>query len=119
MYGMILIAAVGWVLGTLLGAVAGEVLPSFLTNALGIMLYGMFLAIIIPPARKNPRLVFVIAAAAGLHLIFHYCIPQVSGGFSVIICGVAAAVLAALFFPVEDEDDSVEISENEKEGRPQ
>ena len=123
MYGMTLISVFGWVLGTFLGAFAGEVLPARVVAALGILLYGMFLAIIIPPAKKNRHVLFVIAVAAGIHLFLYYAVPALSDGFSVIVSGVAAAVLGAVFFPIdppEEEDDPVPLSrpafENEKEG---
>lgn len=123
MYGMTAISVIGWTLGTLLGAVAGELLPARLVAALGILLYAMFLAIIIPPARKSRRVLFAVALAAGLHLLFYYAIPAVSDGFAVILSGLIAAVLAALFFPVEEEafaDDSIdEVRAKEKEGCPQ
>ena len=53
MYGMIFIAAVGWVTGTALGAAAGELLPAAVSTAMEIVLYGMFIAIVIPPAKKQ------------------------------------------------------------------
>ena len=66
---------------------------------MGIVLYGMFLAIIIPPARKERGIFFAVAAGAGLSLFFHFLVPGLSFGFAVILSAVGAAVLAALFFP--------------------
>ncbi|MDE6784517.1 MAG: AzlC family ABC transporter permease [Ruminococcus sp.] len=103
MYGMILIAAAGWVMGTFLGASAGQLLPESVSSALGIVLYGMFLAIIVPPSRKNRNILCVVIAAAVLSLLFRYVLTAVSSGFAVIICAVSAAVLGALIFPVKDE----------------
>lgn len=102
MYGLIFISTVGWVIGTLLGAVAGQILPASLTNAMGIVLYGMFLAIIIPPARKERSVLFAVLLAAGLSVVFYYCIPALSVGFSVIISSVCASAAAALLFPREE-----------------
>ncbi|MDD6059948.1 MAG: AzlC family ABC transporter permease [Ruminococcus sp.] len=104
MYGMIFVAFLGWVTGTALGAAAGELLPSSLSSAMGIVLYGMFIAIIIPPARKERSVLAAVAAAAGISCLFRYVFTAVSGGFAVIISAVAASVLAALLFPVKDEE---------------
>lgn len=103
MYGLIVISTIGWVCGTVLGAVAGQILPASLTNAMGIVLYGMFLAIIIPPARKERSVLFAVLLAAGLSMIFHYLIPALSVGFSVIISSVCASAAAALMFPRAEE----------------
>ena len=104
MYGMILIAAVGWVTGTALGAAAGELLPLSVSTAMEIVLYGMFIAIIIPPAKKQHSVLFVIAMAAALSVVFRYCLPMVSDGFAIIISAVAASAAAAFIFPVKDEE---------------
>lgn len=105
MYGMIAIATAGWTLGTFLGAFAGDVLPVSLTNALGIMLYGMFIAIIIPAAKKDHRVLCVILIAVGCSLVFHYFLPFVTSGFAVIGCALIASVIGALLFPVEDDPE--------------
>ena len=102
MYGMILIAVFGWVSGTFLGAAAGELLPQSVIAALGIVLYGMFLAIIIPPARKERSILCVVIAAAVLSVVCKYCLTMLSGGFAVIVCAVSASLLGALLFPREE-----------------
>ena len=104
MYGVIVIATLGWVLGTFLGAAAGELLPIPVTAALGIVLYGMFIAIIVPPSRKSKSILCVVLAAAALSCVCKYLIPALSSGFAVIICGIAASVLGAVLFPREEED---------------
>lgn len=106
MYGMIFIAAFGWVTGTALGGVMGQVLPQNITDAMGIVLYGMFIAIIIPPSKKEKSVLCVVTAAALMSLLFRYLITQVSGGFAIIICAVAAAALGALLFPVKEVDEA-------------
>ena len=103
MYGMITVATAGWVTGTALGAAAGQLLPASLSGALGIMLYGMFLAIIIPPARTERSILCVVIAAALLSLMFKYLLPMVSGGFAIIISAVAAAAFGAALFPLKDD----------------
>ena len=105
MYGMILIAAFGWVLGTFLGAFAGEVLPVSVTNALGILLYGMFIAIIVPAAKKDHKVFIVILIAVGCSLLLRYFIPAMTSGFVVIFASVIAACIGAALFPVEDEEE--------------
>ena len=54
LYGLMIAPWIGWSLGTFLGAAAGTLLPAFVRSALGIAIYGMFLAIILPPAREGP-----------------------------------------------------------------
>jgi predicted branched-subunit amino acid permease len=92
----------GWALGTLLGALAGTLLPDVVRNCLGLMLYGMFIAIIIPPARQERGVLFAVCVAVGLSCIFYYVpiFSFLSGGFALIISAVIAAALAALMFPV-------------------
>lgn len=103
--GLMVMPWIGWTLGTLLGAVAGTLLPEFVRNALGIALYGMFLAIILPPAREKKPVRTVIIIAVALSLCFHYLpgLKEVSAGFTIIICAVTAAALGAWLFPVKEE----------------
>ncbi len=101
MYGLIMISAAGWVSGTAAGAIAGLALPAALTAAMGIMLYGMFIAIIIPAARSSRKDLIVILLAAAFSAVFKYLLPSVSGGFAIIISAVAAAVIGAILFPIE------------------
>lgn len=103
MYGMILIAFVGWVSGTIMGVSAGQLLPVSLSSAMGIVLYGMFLAIIIPPAKRQKNVLFAVIAAALISILMRYVFTMISGGFAVIISAVAASAAAALIFPVKDE----------------
>lgn len=102
MYGVIVISTFGWVLGTFLGGAAGTLLPANVTSALGIVLYGMFIAIIIPPVRKHKNILFVVGMAALFSVICKYLLPFISGGFAVIISAIIAAVLGALIFPQKD-----------------
>ncbi len=110
MYGLILLPFLGWTLGTLLGASAGEILPLKIKAALGIAIYGMFIAIIIPPARKEKSVAFVVVISALLSCVLYY-VPLFSGvssGFSIIICAVITAVSAAALFPRNDEEEEEE-----------
>lgn len=104
MYGLILAGFTGWTLGTFLGAAAGSILPEAVSNAMGIMIYGMFIAIVIPAAKKCRSVMIVALIAAALGIVFKYLLPFVSVGFAVIICAAAAASAGALLFPVNDDD---------------
>ena len=104
LYGLMLTPWFGWSLGTLLGAAAGTLLPAFVRTALGIAIYGMFLAIILPPARKQPSVRAVVAIAVALSLCFRYIpgLNRISSGFAIIICAVSAAAAGAALFPLKD-----------------
>ncbi len=105
MYGLTAVSAFGWVLGTFLGAAAGNLLPPSVSSALGIVLYGMFLAIIIPPSKKSKGVLVSVLIAAFLSIIFKYVLVFVSGGFSVIICAVLSAAVCAFLFPVNENEE--------------
>lgn len=104
LYGLIAIAFLGWVLGTLLGAAAGQILPKFIIDAMGIVLYGMFLAIIVPVARKKKSVLTVVILAALCSILFKYVFTAVSSGFAIILCAVLASVVGAIFFPIPEEE---------------
>lgn len=110
MYGMILIAFLGWTTGTILGASAGELLPESVTNAMGIVLYGMFLAIIIPPSRKHKSVLFTVVLAALISILFKYVFKSVSSGFAIIISALVASALGALLFPVKDGEEEADVA---------
>lgn len=104
-YGAMAVAIPGWTLGTFLGAFLGNVLPEFIVSALGVALYGMFIAIFTPDARKSRPVFLVVVSSMALSAIFKYVpvINRVSAGMSVIIITVAVSALAAIFFPIKDE----------------
>lgn len=104
MFGLILIPYLGWALGTLAGAVVGDLLPASLASALGIAIYGMFLAIIIPPAKKNRAVVLAIGLAVAISCLFNWLpmLSNVGSGFVIIICALVAAGVAAALFPVKE-----------------
>ena len=104
MYGMIFVSGSGWVIGTLLGTVSGSILPQRLITALGILLYGMFIAIIIPPVRKNLNTLWVILLSSAVSCLIYYFAPMISSGYSVIISAVAAAGIISLFAPIPGEE---------------
>lgn len=110
LYGMISIAFLGWVGGTYLGAAAGTLLPQSIGNALNISLYGMFLAIIIPPARQSRGILIAVLFSAALSTLLYYFADFLSSGFSMIICAVISALAAAYFFPASDNESEEEQS---------
>ncbi len=105
-YGVISMAAPGWALGTLSGAILGNILPVRAVSALSVGLYGMFLAIIIPPARKNrvvAVLVLISFALSGAAAVIPV-LAAVSSGTRIIILTVVISAAAALLFPVREEE---------------
>ncbi len=99
MYGAMTVAIPGWTLGTLLGAISGSLMPDFIASALGIAIYGMFLAIVIPPSKKNRTVLAVVASAMALSGLFSVVpgLKEISSGFVIIIVTVVVAVIAAWF----------------------
>ena len=106
-YGAMSMAIPGWVFGTLCGALLGDVLPSLVCDVLSVSLYGMFIAIIIPPCKGDRILTLVVAASMFMSSLF-FVIPflkDISSGFVVIIVTLSVSLLAALFCPREEADD--------------
>ena len=105
MVGLILTPLLGWTLGTLTGAVAADLLPQIVSNAMGIALYGMFIAIIVPPARENSKVFFAVALAIVASLCFAYIpgIKALSSGWKIIIIAVFVSGLAAFLFPIKED----------------
>ena len=103
--GLVITPYVGWALGTLLGATATGLLPDSLRNALGIAIYGMFIAIIIPPACKAKPIAMVVLLATVLSCCFKWLpiLNQISSGWVIIICAVVVSAYAAARYPIYDE----------------
>ena len=97
---------IGWTLGTLSGGLAGSVLPESIRAALGVMLYGMFIAIVIPPAKKEREIFITVVLALICSCLFAWVpmLQQISAGISIVICTVAAAAICAWLFPIADEE---------------
>ena len=105
-YGLISLPFIGWQAGTLFGALLGGVLPAMVSDVLGIAIYGMFLAIILPQAREDAACLKVILVAVAMSCCFRW-IPvfrHISSGFVIIICAVAASALGAWLYPVKEEE---------------
>lgn len=103
-YGITSVAVPGWVLGTLAGALSGSLLPAFMISALGIAIYGMFLAIIIPPAKKDRTIMLVVLAAMGISFLFSALpgLKKITSGFVIILTTVIVAGAAAYLRPIQE-----------------
>ena len=103
-YGMTIVSVAGWTTGTVLGVLMGNIMPDWAVNALSVSLYGMFLAIIIPPSKKDrfiAGLVLISMASSGLFSLLPV-LRDISGGFKVIILTLLIAGTAAFIHPVEE-----------------
>lgn len=109
-YGLIAASWPGWVTGTALGCLSGSILPASVLSALGVALYGMFIAIIVPPAKSNKVLLGIVTISMLLSLVFAVTplLKEISSGFRVIILTVIIAGVAAYLFPVKEEEKSDE-----------
>ena len=110
MVGLQILPILGWTSGTVLGGVAGQVLPPAIGGALSVALYGMFIAVVVPVAVKIRSVLWVTVLAAFLSCAIYY-IPVFSGistGMSIIICTILASVIGAVLFPVAQESEEEE-----------
>lgn len=103
MAGLIFTPVLGWTGGTLFGAVAASFMPAALTNAMGIALYGMFIAIIIPPAReqKSVLVTVVMTIVASLGFTYLPMLKNLSGGWAIIVITLLVSGIAAYLFPID------------------
>ncbi len=111
MAGLISTPILGWTLGTFCGGAITTLMPQRLTNALGIALYGMFIAIIIPPSRKNKAVLFTVLLAVALSCIFTYVpiFKFLTGGWGIIVITITVSAIAAYLFPIKEENEEGEI----------
>lgn len=104
-YGAIVAAVPGWSIGTFLGVLLGNILPLRLVSALSVGLYGMFIAVFVPPARKSG----IIAALVGISFALSFIVNRlaifaaISSGIKIIILTVVISLAAAILFPVKEE----------------
>lgn len=117
MAGLILCSYAGWVGGTALGAVCGSLFPESVISALGIALYAMFIAIIVPPASESKPVLLIVLGAAAVSCIFKYVpfLSHVSSGWVIIISGVSTAALGAWLAPDTSEDTEIPEDKKRKE----
>ena len=104
MAGLILTPVIGWTGGTAVGALATSVMPAALSSAMGIALYGMFIAIIIPPTREEKSVLVAVLAAVAASVAFKFIplLKNLSEGWTVIIITVAVSAFCASFFPLKE-----------------
>lgn len=103
-YGAACVAAPGWELGTFLGAFVGNILPGNVASAMNIALYGMFIAIIIPPVKKNRVIAVLVCVSMFLSggLTMAEKLIPLSSGFRILILTILIAGIAAWLHPVEE-----------------
>ncbi|MGN1139677.1 MAG: AzlC family ABC transporter permease [Oliverpabstia sp.] len=106
MAGLIITPILGWTGGTLVGGAATSVMPEALSSALGIALYGMFIAVIIPPAREERSVLFTVILAILASLAFTYLpgLRNLGSGWSIIIITIVVSAVAAWLFPRKPEE---------------
>lgn len=105
MLGLQLLPIAGWTSGTFLGAVACNLMPQRVSAAMSVMLYGMFIAIVVPVAAKSKPILMVACIAITCSCLFRYLpvLSKVSDGLSIIICTMIAATIGAVIYPRKTE----------------
>lgn len=108
-YGAVLVAIPCWSFGTMFGVIAGNLLPLRLVSAFSVALYGMFLAVIIPPARKDKVIacLIVISFAASFAATYLPVISEISDGTRTIILTVVISAIAAILFPKKNQEEEL------------
>lgn len=106
LYGLMPLPWIGWSLGTAIGGVAGDILPSIITSALGIAIYGFFISIVMPEAKKYKPIMIMCLVAIALSILFHFApvLKDISEGFTVIICSILAAGIMTVLHPFKKEE---------------
>lgn len=107
--GLIVLPYLGWSTGTLLGAVAGNIFPAVVISSLGVALYGMFVAIVVPKAKREPNVLKCVFVAVLLSCAFYFipALGSVPQGFVIIICAVFASAVFAVIAPIPVEEEGV------------
>lgn len=111
MTGLGVLPVAGWTLGTLLGAISGNVLPAFVASSLAIGIYGMFVAIVLPVCRKSKTISIICIISVMFAVVFRY-VPflyaHVSSGFAIIICAVISALIGVFITPESELSEEAE-----------
>ncbi len=115
LYGLILTPYLGWSVGTFLGAVAGNVLPETIISSLGVAIYAMFIAIVIPPSKREKNTAKCVLTSIILSCIFYYTpvLKTIPSGFIIIICAVISSGIFAYLSPIEINEENAEGQSNE------
>lgn len=109
MLGLQVLPVLGWTLGTLCGAIAGNILPGILVTSLSVALYGMFVAIVTPVAKTSKKVLWIVILAILLSVCINtipFLSKMISAGMSIVLCTVIASVIGAIVFPVDKEEQS-------------
>lgn len=103
-YGAFVVATMGWTGGTFVGAVLGNVLPARVLSALAVGLYGMFISVFIPEAKKNRIVAVLVAISFAASLAFELIpiVREISSGIRIIILTVLISLVAAILFPIKE-----------------
>lgn len=103
-YGAFVVATMGWTGGTFVGAVLGNVLPARVLSALAVGLYGMFISVFIPEAKKNRIVAVLVAISFAASLAFELIpiVREISSGIRIIILTVLISLAAAILFPIKE-----------------
>ncbi len=109
LYGLIIPPYIGWTLGTLLGAIIGNILPGIITASLGVAIYAMLIAIVVPETRKHTCTAMCVCFAVFMSTLFKFVpiLTRIPQGFVIIICAVTASIIFAGISPIphlESED---------------
>lgn len=104
-FGLSILPYFGWAIGTLLGALLGNILPEVLMGAFSIAIYGMFIAIIVPPMKEDKSIIVAVVIAILFSCSFYYIpyLNQIPTGITISICAVVAALICAFLFPIKEE----------------
>ena len=110
---LVILPIIGWTLGTFIGAIAGNFLPPILTNTLGVSMYAMFIAILVPVIKKERPILISVLASITLSCLFKFApiLNLVPDGFVIIICALSVSVVLALLFPISTEDSNERFEE--------
>lgn len=105
MAGLFLLPFIGWTGGTVAGAFASQLLPEAVSDVMGIMLYGMFIAIFVPVAKKSRPVLVTVLVAAAISILFRYVLTFVGTGFAIILSAVIASAVCGAIFPVKEDEE--------------
>lgn len=103
MYGAMISAIIPWALGTSCGILVGEILPTSIVNALGVALYGMFIAIIVPPSKENRKIFIIVVTSFVLSYIASIVLKNISSGTRIIILTIVIASVFSLIWPIKED----------------
>lgn len=107
MFGLASLPIIGWTSGTIIGAASRGLLPTSIQSALGLALYAMFIAVIIPTAKAIKPVRIVVLLSVVVSCLFYYLpiLRDISKGFAIVLCTLIAAGLGAILFPIPDEEE--------------